>query len=358
MENKSYLRKKWENFFIEIISKRIIDNNLSQEILIIKDKNGLEKIKEKNKHHNLIAITIPLNNFDNLVEFFKKIDKSLSDETKLIVNYYSIIWRPFFYLLNLLGITNHFKNECFFSRKIFEIFLQSTNYEISHYIDEPIIPIKFFGISKIIDLITNIFPFLKILSVTKICYLKKRSIQSKFFSKKTSIIIPCKNEEKNIESLVSDTKNLEFNYELIFIDDKSDDATSDKIKKEILKHKDKKIKLVLADGLGKYKAVKKGLIEASGYYSVIFDADITIDMSDLNLFVKAISEGRGDLINGSRLIYKPYAGAMKTLNYFGNIFFANLVSYITKVKITDTLCGTKCFKTIELKKFDEFEKKK
>ena len=41
---------------------------------------------------------------------------------------------------------------------------------------------------------------------------------------------------------------------------------------------------------------------------------------DLNLFYKAISEGRGDLINGSRLIYKPYAGAMRTLNYFGNIF--------------------------------------
>ena len=90
---------------------------------------------------------------------------------------------------------------------------------------------------------------------------------------------------------------------------------------------------------------------------MIFDADITVDMSDLNLFYKAISEGRGHLINGSRLIYKPYAGAMRILNYYGNIFFALLVTYITSSKVTDTLCGTKCFKTSDLEKFDEFEEK-
>ena len=114
--------------------------------------------------------------------------------------------------------------------------------------------------------------------------------------------------------------------------------------------------MVHGEGLGKYKAVRQGIKKSSGYYCMIFDADITVDMSDLNLFFKAISEGRGNLINGSRLIYKPYSGAMRTLNYFGNIFFAYLVSYITNVKVTDTLCGTKCFKTSDINKFDEFEK--
>ena len=67
--------------------------------------------------------------------------------------------------------------------------------------------------------------------------------------------------------------------------------------------------------------VRKGIENATGFYCMIFDADITVEMHDLNLFYKAISEGRGDLINGSRLIYKPYAGAMRTLNYFGNLVF-------------------------------------
>ena len=361
MEKKSFLRKRWEDYFLSIVKKRIpkasIENN---EILIIDTQKKLDEILDGSKiqrNINYLIVSIPLNNFDNLVDFFKKIDGKLSDETKIIVNYYSILWRPFFFVMSKIGITHYFKNECYFSQKIFNIFLDSTNYKISHYIDEPPIPVNIFGISKFFHLITNFISIFKILSVTKICYLQKKTISKDYSQKKASIIIPCKNEEKNIEKIIQDTKTLEFPFELIFIDDKSEDKTEAIINSEINKNTDKEIKLVSGKGLGKYKAVRQGIKAATGYYSMIFDADITVDMSDLNLFYKAISEGRGNLINGSRLIYKPYSGAMRTLNYFGNIFFANLVSYITNVRVTDTLCGTKCFKTTDIKKFDEFEEK-
>ena len=361
MEKKSFLRKRWEDYFLSIVKKRIpkasIENN---EILIVDTQKKLDEILDGSKiqrNINFLIVSIPLNNFDNLVDFFKKIDGKLSDETKIIVNYYSILWRPFFFVMSKIGITHYFKNECYFSQKIFNIFLDSTNYKISHYIDEPPIPVNIFGISKFFHLITNFISIFKILSVTKICYLQKKTISKDYSQKKASIIIPCKNEEKNIEKIIQDTKTLEFPFELIFIDDKSEDKTEAIINSEINKNTDKEIKLVSGKGLGKYKAVRQGIKAATGYYSMIFDADITVDMSDLNLFYKAISEGRGNLINGSRLIYKPYSGAMRTLNYFGNIFFANLVSYITNVRVTDTLCGTKCFKTTDIKKFDEFEEK-
>ena len=361
MEKKSFLRKRWEDYFLSIVKKRIpkasIENN---EILIVDTQKKLDEILDGSKiqrNINYLIVSIPLNNFDNLVDFFKKIDGKLSDETKIIVNYYSILWRPFFFVMSKIGITHYFKNECYFSQKIFNIFLDSTNYKISHYIDEPPIPVNIFGISKFFHLITNFISIFKILSVTKICYLQKKTISKDYSQKKASIIIPCKNEEKNIEKIIQDTKTLEFPFELIFIDDKSEDKTEAIINSEINKNTDKEIKLVSGKGLGKYKAVRQGIKAATGYYSMIFDADITVDMSDLNLFYKAISEGRGNLINGSRLIYKPYSGAMRTLNYFGNIFFANLVSYITNVRVTDTLCGTKCFKTTDIKKFDEFEEK-
>ena len=360
MEKKSFLRIKWEDYFLSIVKKRISSTNTEEEVLTIDNKEKLDEAisgPKINDNIKLLIVCIPLNNFDNLVDFFKKIDGKLSDETKIIVNYYSILWRPFFFIMSKIGITHYFKNECYFSQKIFNIFLESTNYKLSHYIDEPPIPINIFGISKIFYILTNFIPILKLLSVTKICYLQKKTISKNYSSKKASIIIPCKNEENNIEKIVKGSKNLEFPFELVFIDDKSEDKTAEIINSEIKKYPDVEIKLVLGDGLGKYKAVRKGIENATGYYSMIFDADITVDIDDLNLFYKAISEGRGNLINGSRLIYKPYSGAMRTLNYFGNIFFAYLVSYITNVKVTDTLCGTKCFKTADIKKFDEFEKK-
>ena len=175
--------------------------------------------------------------------------------------------------------------------------------------------------------------------------------------KKSSIIIPCKDEENNIKKLVQDSKILEFPYELIFIDDKSSDNTYKLIETEIKNNPEIEIRLVSGEGLGKYKAVKLGIRKATGYYSMIFDADITVAMEDLNLFYKAISEGRGNLINGSRLIYKPYAGAMRKLNYLGNLFFAYLVTYITNVRVTDTLCGTKCFKTTEIENLTNLREK-
>ena len=98
--------------------------------------------------------------------------------------------------MSKIGLTHYFKNECYFSENIFKIFLKSTNFKISHYIDEPLLPINIFGITKFFYLITNFLPFLKFLSVTKICYLQKKNISKEYSSKKASIIIPCKNEEK------------------------------------------------------------------------------------------------------------------------------------------------------------------
>ena len=138
LEKKSFLRKKWEEFFLFIARKRIAKIcNEKNEVLIIKDKFELKEIlKEKKIDQKIkfVIITIPLNNFDNLVEFFDKVNSVFPDETKIIANYYSVLWRPLFFVTSKLKITNYFKNECYFSRKIFDVFLQSTNYKISHYI--------------------------------------------------------------------------------------------------------------------------------------------------------------------------------------------------------------------------------
>jgi hypothetical protein len=52
-------------------------------------------------------------------------------------------------------------------------------------------------------------------------------------------------------------------------------------------------------------------------------------------------EGKGELINGSRLVYPMEAQAMRFLNLLGNKAFSALFSWILEQRITDTLCGTK-----------------
>ena len=115
-EKKSYLRKKWENFFINIVKKRISDfENENDGVLIVKEKEELNAILEKglnNQKFKTVVIAIPLNNFDNLVKFFNRIDVIFEDETNVVVNYYSILWQPFFFIMSRIGITHYFENQC------------------------------------------------------------------------------------------------------------------------------------------------------------------------------------------------------------------------------------------------------
>ena len=60
-------------------------------------------------------------------------------------------------------------------------------------------------------------------------------------------------------------------------------------------------------GRGKGAAVRAGLAEASGDVLMILDADMTVMPEDLPAFFEAITENKGELVNGTRLVY-PLGG--------------------------------------------------
>ena len=59
------------------------------------------------------------------------------------------------------------------------------------------------------------------------------------------------------------------------------------------------------------------------------------------MFFRALVSGRGEFINGSRLVYPMQKYAMKFTNMVGNKFFGRLFSFLLDQRIKDTLCGTK-----------------
>jgi hypothetical protein len=299
----------------------------------------------------------PLNNFIHLVGFLDKLDKIFNEDTKIVINYFSKSWKPLFSFFSFFKLINNFKESIYFSRNTFSnVFLKSTNYEISKQLSDVSLPFEIPVITKFLSIIINIFPFLSLFSFAKIYYLRKKVKLDKE-SKLMSIIVPCKNEEQNISAIIKDAKEkILFPYQIVFVDDKSSDNTYKNMMLEIERNKELNIKIVKGEGFGKSRAVDLGVRSSDGYYCAILDADLTVKMEDLNLFYSAISIGNGDIINGSRLVYKPNQGSMRLLNYYGNLFFAKLVSYISSTKVTDTLCGTKCFKRSDWEIFEEFRK--
>jgi len=62
---------------------------------------------------------------------------------------------------------------------------------------------------------------------------------------------------------------------------------------------------------------------------------------ELPKFYDALVSGKGEFINGSRLVYPMDKNAMRPLNIMGNKFFSMAFSWILEQPIKDTLCGTK-----------------
>jgi glycosyltransferase involved in cell wall biosynthesis len=94
-------------------------------------------------------------------------------------------------------------------------------------------------------------------------------------------------------------------------------------------------------GKGKGDAVRLGFSKAEGDILMILDADLSVLPEDLPQFYEAIASGRGEFINGSRLVYLMDPKAMRFLNLLGNKFFASLLSRLLGQTVKDTLCGTK-----------------
>jgi glycosyltransferase involved in cell wall biosynthesis len=166
--------------------------------------------------------------------------------------------------------------------------------------------------------------------------------QEEIDSYSTTVVIPARNESGNIENAILRLPKFGRHIEIIYVEGNSTDDTWQKIQEIQEKYKDSHdIKIMQQDGKGKGDAVRKGYAAATGDILMILDADLTVPPEDLPKFYYALAAGKGDFINGSRLVYPMEKGAMRFLNNLGNKFFSLVFSWLLEQSLKDTLCGTK-----------------
>jgi SAM-dependent methyltransferase len=156
-----------------------------------------------------------------------------------------------------------------------------------------------------------------------------------------TVVVPARNESGNIPAIFERLPKMGSMTELIFVEGHSNDDTYAAIEREMTAHPHQPCKLFRQAGIGKADAVRKGYAEASGDILMILDADLTVPPEDLPRFYAAIASGKGEFINGVRLVYPMERQAMRWLNLLGNKFFSIVFSWILGQPIKDTLCGTK-----------------
>lgn len=158
-----------------------------------------------------------------------------------------------------------------------------------------------------------------------------------------SLVITVINEEDNIHPLVTEIRNAlhGMDYEVVFVDDGSTDATKKRIKDVIKQALDDRITLVeLKKNYGQSTAMTAGIDHTTGKYIVLLDGDLQNDPSDIPFMLELLKREDWDVVAGNRKHRKDGMFLRKVPSKIANYFIRRW----TKVYIKDYGCTLKIFK--------------
>ena len=307
-----------------------------------------------------IVLADKLHYRDDVQKFLDQVRDVCTSKTRIIAMQYSAMWKPLLMLASRIGWRNPLPPPNWISPEDLNNFAHLSNFEVVTRTPRVLLPVWVPLVSWLANRWFSQLPLFRIFDLTAIYILrpvpsttrKQNDFDGKRFDPKShcpsvSVIIPARNESGNIEAIFSRIPAMGPADELIFVEGNSNDNTWAEIQRCADQYKDKlegrTIRIMQQPGKGKKDAVYTGFAVAKNEILMILDADLTTPPEDLPKFFRALVDGKGEFINGSRLVYPMEAQAMRFLNMCANKFFAIAFSYALGQPMKDTLCGTKVF---------------
>ena len=179
---------------------------------------------------------------------------------------------------------------------------------------------------------------------------------------KLSLVVPCYNEAENVAAfqaaVLSAFENCGFDYEIIFVDDGSKDATLHNLKK-LYKAQSCTVKVVsFSRNFGKESAIYAGMEHASGEYICLIDADLQQRPEIVRDMVKILDEKpEYDVVAA----YQDRRGEGKVLSFFKKRFY-NIINHLSDVNLHSDASDFRTFRRsvrdslLELAEYHRFSK--
>jgi hypothetical protein len=290
---------------------------------------------------------------ENIQELLEKAQKWSTTDTRIFIDFYNPLWNPLIKIGEKTGLKMPENTRNWLSIDDLENFLYISGYQVIKRKYLMFFPKFIPVISYILNKFIGNLPFLRRLSLNHIVVARPSRPLDNPETKKCSVVITCRDEEGNIEGLVTRMPKMGNNTEIIFVEGHSRDNTVTKIKEVIAKYPEKDIKMLKQKGIGQGDAFRYGFDEALGDFVIWLEADLTTPPEEAIHFWNAYLNNQGEYVNGSRFIYKMEKSAMPLLNFLGNRFFGILFTTLLKQRFTDTLCG---FKAISKKNYIKIRK--
>ncbi len=354
-ELQRYIQTSGKSIHLISEKNRSIDKfeEITDKLLLVDDNDLVKSLSSIEEKFDLVIITDLFELTDDIYSVLKIIKKILIPNGKLLVNSVNPKWNVILKLFEKLQLKTYTKDRAYIHPKKISNIAKSDGFELNQYYSRQIFPFRMLGIGKLINKILEVvlLPFnIGIKNYMIFSYYKSSNINNS-----KSIIIPAKNEEKNLVPLIKRIPVFDEEYELVVVYGKSEDKTEEIVLDLENLFPNINIKVIKQSSNGKANAVWEAVEVCDMELIAILDSDQSVDPETLKYFFEILESGNADFVNGTRLIYPMEDKAMRTINTFGNKIFQFLISLVIRQRLTDSLCGTKVFKKSNINKIKTWQ---
>ena len=285
---------------------------------------------------DIIILSDLVNDLWDVQRVLEQIKRLSTPRTRLIINFYSRLWQIILGSAQALNLATSNLYQNWLTREDVSSLLNLAGFETIRATQEVLWPLPLGGLGN--RLLVRLWPF-NHFALSNLVIARPAPVRAE--EPKVSVVIAARNEAGNIKAIFERVPQMGRETEIVFVEGHSKDDTYAAIEREIASHPSTPSLLLKQPGIGKADAIRTGFEKATGDILMILDADLTVPPEDLPRFYEALVSGKGEFINGVRLVYPMEKEAMRTLNFIGNKFFSMAFSWLLGQSIKDTLCGTK-----------------
>lgn len=297
-------------------------------------------LRSLNQTFDVVVISDTIGLLEDCQQALDNLHHVCTARTRIVIAYYSHAWEPILGLAETLGLKMPQLSQNWLSTDDIMGLLELSDFQPIKREWRTMLPRSAFGIGTLINRYLAPLPLVRRLCLRN--YVVARPARNMPLGRPSAtVLIPCRNERGNVEPAVQRISQFCPDIEILFVEGGSKDGTFEEIERVIAAYPERDIKAMRQTGRGKGDAVRCGFAKARGEVLMILDADLTMPPEALPKFYEALASGKGEFINGSRLVYPMEQEAMRFLNEVANHTFSRLFTWLLNQRFTDTLCGTK-----------------